>query len=178
MREGEEYRASASISGVGSPRNGWRTEFHWVETVGDQLAGWKADARRRDRRNQHDAGAQERSTSASRCSTQTSGDDHGPGESPLEAFSTLFSPHCSDLRLHRPDRDRRPRDLAGAARDLSWPDGYLRGVWGASGWRVTLVTSDVSDLRTRRVASRVVALLWIFFAVLIIAYFTAVATST
>lgn len=59
-----------------------------------------------------------------------------------------------------------------------FPKGYLRGVWEGIWWAaVTMTTVGYGDTHIKRVPGRIVALIWMFSGILLIAYFTAAVTS-
>jgi polar amino acid transport system substrate-binding protein len=186
MRQGETYSGfSVDLWREIAIRNNWRTDFQWVETVGDQIAeveNGRVDAAvagismtpEREERVEFSypifsAGLQVMTAIGK--------------ESPVaDVVDTFFSPALLRILAFI----ALTIVLAGhviwlvqRAREPSWPDGYFRGVWeGIWVAGTTLVTSDVGDHAPRRIVTRVVALLWMFFAVIIIAYFTAAATSS
>lgn len=186
IREGETYNGfSIDLWREIADRNSWKTDFQWVETVGDQIAAVESGGA--DVAIAGISMTPERETrvefsypifSAGLQVMTTSGK-----ESPLaDIVDTFFSPALLRILAFI----ALTIVLAGhviwlvqRAREPSWPDGYFRGVWeGIWVAGTTLVTSDVGDHAPRQIVSRVVALLWMFFAVIIIAYFTAAATSS
>jgi polar amino acid transport system substrate-binding protein len=185
-REGENYSGfSIDLWREIAARNNWRTDYQWVETVGEQIA--EVENGRADVAIAGISMTPERETrvefsypifSAGLQVMAATGE-----ESPLaDIVDTFFSPALLRILAFIGLTIL----LAGhviwlvqRAREPSWPDGYFRGVWeGIWVAGTTLVTSDVGDHAPRQIISRVVALLWMFFAVIIIAYFTAAATSS
>jgi len=186
MREGEDYRGfSIDLWREIAVRNGWQYQFQWVESVTDQLAAvQRGDAdvaiagisMTPDREQLVDFSFPMFNGGLQVLTT-------GEKESALgEIFVTFTRGTLLAILLFIG-----LIILAGGhviwlvqrTRDPKWPQGYFRGVWeGVWVAGSTLVTSDVGEHAPRSVTGRVVALLWMFFAVILIAYFTAVATSS
>jgi ABC-type amino acid transport substrate-binding protein len=63
-------------------------------------------------------------------------------------------------------------------RNEQFPTSYLRGVWEGVWWAaVTVTTVGYGDRTVRGIAGRMVAMVWMFFGIFLIANFTAIVTT-
>jgi polar amino acid transport system substrate-binding protein len=58
-----------------------------------------------------------------------------------------------------------------------FPKPYLRGLWESLWWAVSTLSSGSGEVNPRSVLGRIIAVLWMFAAIFLIAHFTAVMTS-
>lgn len=58
-----------------------------------------------------------------------------------------------------------------------FPKPYLRGLWESFWWAVTTLSSGSGEVNPKSVLGRIVAVVWMFAAIFLIAHFTAVMTS-